>query len=360
MSVRIELHDSHFGELERPLCEVGEFVVSTFRYDTGVATLRIKNSRGEIIMLPFQGQQIWRALFDDRELTMKSMFDKPRATRVFLETYGAFLVHCGFAGLGAPGPTDAHPLHGELPNAPMQTAWLEVKPDEITVAGSYQHTIAFETNYVATIRTTISSGSALIDVSVMVENLKNTSMDLMYLGHVNFKPADHGELHYSATYDPDNVRVRRSIPSHVTPKPGYAEFLEKLARDPTASHILKPGLSFDPEVVFEVDLKAGADGVAHALHKHPDGFSDYVSYRPDQAPVCMRWICRTPDQDGIGFAFPSTSGVEGYTVEKSKGRAVELRGGEIWRIDMKIGHLTAAETSDVIEKIENIRSGRPC
>ncbi len=346
-----------FGEMERPLCQFDEFSVSTFRFDSGVAALRVRNGRGEIVMLPFQGQQIWRARFDRRELTMRSMFDQPIETQAYLETYGGFLIHCGLAGLGAPGPDDTHPLHGELPNAPFQSAWLEADPISkcIKVAGTYQHTVAFSTNYRATVETDMSAGAALVDVSIHVENLKRTPMDLMYLGHANFKPVDHGELHYSADYTPATVRVRRSIPSHITPKPGYAEFLAELANDPSGHHVLSPGLAFDPEVVFEIDMKSDVDGFAHAVQKHPDGTADYVCCRPDQAPLCTRWICRTLDQDGLGIAFPATSGVEGYSVEKAKGRVETLEGGDIWRLDMRLGLLTAAETAETIALIDAVR-----
>lgn len=358
MSARIELHKALFDDKERPLCQSGEFTVTAFCFDNGVAALRIQNSRGEIVVLPYQGMQVWRASFDGRELTMRSMFEQPKNTQVYLETYGAFLIHCGITGLGAPGPTDNHPLHGELPNAPMDAAWLEIDSDSgsLTVAAQYQYTVAFTTNYNAIIRTTMSAGSALLDVEVAVENLKQSPMDLMYLAHANFCPVDHGELHYSAVYSADSVRVRQSIPSHVTPQPGYKEFLQQLAQDPVPHHTLKPGLGFDPEVVFEIDLKAGEDGFGHALQRHPGGFSDYIGYRPDEAPVCMRWICRTPDQDGLGVAFPATSGVEGYTTEKAKGRVASLAGGETWQIAMRMGHLTAAETSDVIRTIEQIQA----
>ena len=359
MPMRIELHGVLFGEKERPVCEFGSLAVSAFCYDSGVAALRVSNERGELILLPFQGQQVWRAIFDGRDLTMHSMFDQPIETRNYLETYGGFLIHCGLSGLGAPGPTDTHVLHGELPNAPFQAAWLEVDADakSLTVAGSYQHIVAFSTSYRATIATTLTSGSALIDVSVRVENLKRTPMDLMYLGHANFKPVDHGELHYSADYSAETVRVRQSIPSHITPKPGYAEFIAELAENPMGHHVLTPGLAFDPEVVFEIDMKNDADGFAHALQRHPDGTSDYLRYQPAQAPLATRWVCRTPDQDGIGIAFPSTSGVEGYTVEKSKGRVVNLAGGDTWGVDMRLGLLTPSETQDVITKIDLIRGG---
>jgi len=353
--MRIELYPSMFGEKERPLCQSGELAVSTFRFDSGVAGLRVRNARGEITMLPFQGQQIWRAIFDGRDLTMRSMFDFPRETRAYLENYGGFLIHCGLAGLGAPGPEDTHVLHGELPNAPFQSAWLEVAANSISVAGSYQHTVAFSTNYRATIKTTLTAGSALIDATVNVQNLKRTPMDLMYLGHANFKPVDNGELHYTAAYKPDTVRVRRSVPSHVKPKPGYADFLAELAEDPTGHHVLRPGLAFDPEVVFEIDMTGDTDGFAHAVQKHPDGTADYVRCRPDQAPLCTRWICRTPDQDGLGIAFPSTSGVEGYAAEKAKGRVESVEGGENWQIDMRLGLLTASEAADVIALIDRTR-----
>ena len=124
--MRIELYKDTFGDVERPLCEMGGISVSTFRYPSGIEALRVSNARGEIVILPFKGQQIWRAKFDGRELTMKSMFDEPVATTDYLKTYGGFLIHCGLTGLGAPGPNDDHPLHGELPNAPFQKAWLEL------------------------------------------------------------------------------------------------------------------------------------------------------------------------------------------------------------------------------------------
>ena len=229
--MRIERYDQMFNEQERPLCQFDAFSIKTFRYKSGVAALRIINARGEIIVLPFQGQQVWRAKFDGRELTMRSMFDEPVSTREYLENYGAFMIHCGITGLGAPGPEDNHSLHGELPNAPFNSAWLELDSDKRStkVGGTYQHTVAFSTNYLATIETALKAESALLDISVSVENLKQTPMDLMYLGHANFRPVDGGELHYSAFYNSKSVRVRQSIPSHVNPKPGYKEFLSKLA-----------------------------------------------------------------------------------------------------------------------------------
>jgi hypothetical protein len=336
---------------------MGAFTVSTFRYESGIEALRVKNARGEIIVLPFKGQQIWRAVFEGRDLTMKSMFEEPVATTTYLETYGAFFIHCGLTGMGAPGPTDRHPLHGELPNAPFQTAWLVL--DEATntlfIAGSYRHTVAFGSDYLATAEIAMVADQALFDVSLNVDNLKKTPMDLMYLAHANFRPVDHGELHYTASYDAASVRVRRSIPAHITPKPGYVELLAALSAEPALHHRLSPDLAFDPEVVFTIDMQADRDGFAHALQKRPDGSADYIRYRPSQAPMCIRWICRTPDQDAIGIAFPSTSEVEGYTAEKAKGQVISLEGGKAWRIDMRMGLLTSAQTKVITDQIARMR-----
>ncbi len=358
MPARVELYKSSFYELERPLYQMGEIIISTFKYRSGIEALRVKNARGEVIILPFKGQQIWRAKFDGRDLTMKSMFYEPVDTDVYLETYGAFLIHCGLAGVGAPGPTDHHPLHGELPNAPFQTAWLELdeQGQRVTLGGTYNYIVAFTTNYCAIAKVGITAGSALLDVSLSVENLKKTPMDMMYLAHANFRPVDQGELHYSAPYTSQSVRVRRSIPAHISPKPGYTKFLAELADDPKLHHTLAPELAFDPEVVFSIDMLADENGLAHAVQKHPNGSGDYLSYQPSQAPKCMRWICRTPDQDGIGLAFPSTSEGEGYTAEKAKGHIVELAGGEIWKINMQMGCLTKGETVAMIERINQVRS----
>jgi hypothetical protein len=356
MSVRVDLGTVRFGEKERLLAEGGGFSVSAFKYDSGIAAVRVKSRRGEIIVLPFRGHQIWSCMFDGRDLTMKSMFREPVKTSHYLETYGAFFIHCGATAMGAPGPTDRHALHGELPLAPFQKGWIEIDEAKGTCAivGTYEHTVAFMHHYLATSTYVMGADSTLLDVSLQVDNLKRSAMDVMYLAHANFRPVDNGEFIYSAPYTPEAVRVRKSIPAHVTPKPGYKEFLDELAANPKRHHRLTPGLAFDPEVAMMIDMTAGKDGFAHALFRRPDGTADYLRHRPDQCSQCVRWVCRTPDQDAMGVAFPSTSGVEGYTAEKQKGLVVNLDGGKSWRVDMRLGALAKSEADAVIREIEKI------
>ena len=87
--------------------------------------------------------------------------------------------------------------------------------------GEYRHTVAFSTNYAARPLAKLYAGASRCTVTLTVENLKKTSMELMYMAHVNFRPVDNGRLVYSAPCTPEHVRVRKSIPSHVKPGPGY-------------------------------------------------------------------------------------------------------------------------------------------
>ena len=50
--------------------------------------------------------------------------------------------------------------------------------------------------------------------------------------------------------------------------------------------------------------------------------------------------------------MPATSGVEGYSAEKAHGRVVDLAGGATWRIDMRLGALTAPEAARMERHID--------
>jgi hypothetical protein len=355
---RFFLSSASFTGQEQILVEHGPLQVVAFRYPSGVCALRFQNERGALILLPFQGQQVWSASFDGRDLTMKSMFDQPHPTRTYLENYGGFLLHCGFTAMGVPTAADNHPLHGELPNAPYERAWItageDVQGQFLELGGEYEHTVAFSTHYLARPKIRLYAGQAVFTAGLEVTNLKNTPMEYMYLAHVNFRPVDNSRLVYSAPYDPQHVRVRTSIPSHVHPAPGFADFLQELAADPEKHHLLTPTLAFDPEVVFFIEYRADGDGWAHTLQVHPDGNADYIRHRPDQLDHGVRWICRTPDQDAIGLILPATAEPEGYTAEKSKGNIKTLGPGQVWRCEYVMGTLTQAETQQVQELIHRI------
>ncbi|MCC6167301.1 MAG: DUF4432 family protein, partial [Caldilineaceae bacterium] len=305
-----------------------------------------------------QGQQIWSASFGGRTLTMKSMFDQPKATQNYLETYGGFLLHCGATAMGVPTGGDTHPLHGELPNAPYQKAWLVLGSDErgdyIGLGGEYEHIVAFNHHYVAHPLVKLYAGESRCTVDLTVTNLKRTPMEFMYLAHINFRPVDNGRLVYSAQPTPEHVRVRKSIPAHVRPGPGYREFMQELEQHPEKHHVLAPDLAFDPEIVFTIDYTADAEGWAHTLQVHPDGSADYVRHKPAQLDKGVRWICRTPDQDAIGLVLPATAEPEGYSAEKSKGNIKTIPAGGSYTCEMEAGILDAGEAQRTAAHVEQI------
>lgn len=354
----INLQPYFFTEAEKTLAEYEGLTAAAFRYSTGVCGLRVANRVGQIIVLPFQGQQIWDAEFYGRTLTMKSMFDVPNPTTTYLHTYGAFVVHCGATAMGVPTENDTHPLHGELPNAPYQTAQLLIGQDErgpyMGVTGSYQYTVAFSHNCISRPLVKLYADSSRMLLSVTVENLKRSEMDLMYLAHVNFRPVDNGRLVYSAPCDPDHVRVRSSIPSHIHPPEGYRQFLAELEANPEKHNVLKPGLAFDPEVVFFIDYLADESGWAHSMQLHPDGSADFISHRPIELDHGVRWISRTADQEALGLILPATAEPEGYTAEKAKGNVKVLPPGGKFHCQMELGALTPAEAQEMEAKIKAI------
>ena len=357
----INLQPYFFREAEKKIAEFEGITASTFLYDSGVCGLRLVNQVGQITLLPFQGQQVWHAEFYGRTLTMQSMFDQPYPTTEYLHTYGAFVIHCGVTAMGVPTEKDTHPLHGELPNAPYQTAQLLIGQDErgpyMGLTGTYQYTVAFNHNYQAKPIVKLYGDSSKMPISLTIKNLKRSPMELMYLAHVNFRPVDHGRLVYSAPCTPEHVRVRSSIPAHIRPPEGYHEFLKELEAQPEKHNVLDPDLAFDPEVVFFIDYLTDESGWAHSMQVHPDGSADFISHRPAELDHAVRWISRTADQQCLGIILPATAEPEGYSAEKAKGNIKVLPAGGECHFELEVGALPAAEAKSLEEKIAQIVAG---
>jgi hypothetical protein len=346
-----------FSHTERIILENSHLSASVFRFQSGVCGLRLKNDLGEVELLPYQGQQIWSASLLGRTLTMKSMFDQPYPTRDFLATFGGFLQHCGATAMGVPGPEDTHPVHGELPNAPYQEAHLICGEDEfgayIGLGGTYQHTVAFNYNYLAQPLVKLYSGSSVFHVSMKVTNLKKTPMPILYLAHINFRPVDDGRLVYSAHSTTQHMRVRADLPPFMETAPGYREFIEELRTHPEKHQVLKKDLPFNPEVVLFIDCLGDSEGWARSLQIHPDGSADVVRHHISELNHYTRWINRMPDQDAVGFE-PGSAGPTGFSSEKRKGNVRVLPGGGVFMGKMQIGVLTTQEAQAeeiLVEKI---------
>jgi hypothetical protein len=358
-TTNIHLYPDQFNRKETLIAESGCLRASTFCFDSGVLALRLVSDISELVILPFQGQQIWSAIINGRDLTMKTFFDQPYPTRDLLSTFGGFMVHCGSTAIGSPGPQDHHPIHGELPNAPYETAQVVLGEDQsgtfIGLTGTYRHKRTFNFNYIAQPLVKLYSGSSIFDLSMTITNLRQTPMPFMYLAHINFKAVDNGEIVYSTPCDPEHVKVRASIPSHMAMKPGYSDFIERLKLHPEDHLILKPELHFDPEIVFYIQYLADEAGWTRAMQVHPDGNADIIKQRLDQLNHGVSWISRTPDQQALGLE-PGTAEVDGYTLENEKGNVRLLETGQSFHCDIKIGTLTPAEVIKERETIQHILS----
>jgi Domain of unknown function (DUF4432) len=355
----VNLNAVDFARTETELVEADGINVSAFRYASGVAALRIRTQIGEVIFLPFHGQQIWDCQFYGRRLTMRSMFDDPVDSQDYLKNYGAFLLHCGATAMGNPGPGDTHGLHGELPNARYQEATLHVGADAdgayIELSGRYRHTVAFAHNFIAEPSLRIHAGHGRMQLDFKVHNLKRDAMDLMYLAHVNFRPIDNGQLVDTVPDEPKYFRIRDKVPEFFTPTASHTALIEALKQNPALHRTLRTGQVIDPELVMGLHFKSDAKGWAHSMQILPDGSADFISHRPEQLRHGVRWITRTANQDALGLFLPGTAEADGYVAEKIKGNLLSIPASGTFSCALEFGALAAkdaAQLSDVCRALQ--------
>ncbi|QJI29060.1 aldose 1-epimerase family protein [Pseudomonas sp. ADAK18] len=342
MSTRIPLYRALFGEQEKTLLQSADFKVSAWAYPSGVLALSLENSRGRLVVLPYQGQMIWSAVFDGCDLTMTNLFDQPRPSPTVIGTYGCFMFHSGLLRNGCPAPTDDHALHGEMPCAPMDTAWLEIDDGWLRLGGEYEYAQGFGDRYRARPSVTLRAGSALFDISMDVTNLAGKPMELMYMAHMNYAYVDGGR--FVEPLGMERLRLRSSVPDHVKPTPDWSAYMVQLAEHPQQLAQLDQSGLYDPEIVFFFDgVGTDALGQAHFLLDHPGGAAFYTRYRPEQFEHAARWVLHNPDQQVAAFVLPSTCEPEGYNAEKAKGNVRSLAPGASAAFSVTTGYLSAKE-----------------
>lgn len=186
MTTRLPLWRELFTQQPRILLESNDFTVTAFRYASGVQALRVQNSRGYLVILPWMGQMIWDAKFDGQDLTMRNMFRQPQLASEVVATYGCFAFHSGLLANGCPSPEDTHPLHGEMACASMDDAWLELEGDSLRIGGHYEYVMGFGHHYQAQPAVVLYKASALFDIHMTVTNLASVEMPLQYMCHMNY------------------------------------------------------------------------------------------------------------------------------------------------------------------------------
>lgn len=358
MQNKIYLREGYFDGKERVLLENGTLTASIFTYDSGVKALRIANERGYIIALPFMGQMIWRAHFDGKDLTMKSIHEEPLPAKTFYgETYGCFLMHCGLTAMGNPTAEDTHTPHGELPIAQYFDAYLVSGNDEkgeyIGLGGSYRHMRAFEHNYEFSPLVKLYAGKAELEVEVNITNHKDLPLEYFYLCHINHRPVDGAKLCYTA----DRKKI---IPHHEVPD-GYPQgeltnaYLDRLDKDTSImDEVGAAGQAYAPEIVFTCEYSADENGDAYTMQVNPDGTATFVCHKPEELPFGVRWISRTKDEDAMGMLLPATAQHMGYLYCKAHGLEKYLPSGASLTYHIRTGLLDKAEASALQDKIKKL------
>lgn len=289
MEITIPLDPGSFRETPVVLLETGEIVVTASRYAAGIAALRIQNAVGHLVVLPFRGQQIWDAHFHGRRLTMELGPEQPVDTRHYLAGNGAYFIHCGGSAMGNPGPDDEHPLHGELPSAPIDRAWLTVTDAGLTVHGTLTHREGFGPCFQADLTLLVRPDSGILESTAVLTNRSGDERPLMYLAHVNFRTAIGGRI---------------------------VEELDGPASDIDAA--LAEGVRVEPEFVETVPVRA-IDGWVRSEQHHTGGGRDLVEYRAGDLTHTIRWLRRSADDQAFGFNLPATAEPYGFLAEDRKG-----------------------------------------
>ena len=349
---RISLYPGTFTAKEREIVKTDSMTVTGFAYSTGVEAVRIANKRGWLMVLPFQGQQIWRAHFDGHDLWMRTAIDEPINTQDYLRTYGGFLYHCGFRAMGCPAADDDHPQHGELPNAAFGDAALLVTDDAVTLTSARTERIAFVVDYTFRPSITLKADAAVADIHVECRNNRAEPLEYMYLTHINFRPVDGGELVYTAPYD--HIKVHRKFPAHMDPaaKKALEDYMDAIEKDPTVHHVFDSKKQiYNPEICMTVMYEPDEDGFGHTMEVLPTGCAFYESHRVDKQPYVIRWLSRTGDEESCGMALPATAEHNGREQARRDGQLKYLPPHGLFETDLKVGLLTACEVKALREKI---------
>lgn len=360
-NTKINLSEQMFSEAGIEFLANSNFKVTLFRYRTGVCAARLENSLGHLVVLPFQGQQIWRMNFNGRDLTMRSIFDEPEKTTRFGLNYGGFLIHCGLTANGNPSVSDTHPLHGELPNCAYQGAYIAVGSDQgreyLALGGCYTYRNSLEFHYTFEPELRLYADSSIVEMNVKASNLRSKPMKYMYMAHINWLPVDGSRLVYSA--DHQSIEVFNDtfgLPTHE--QQAFSRYVVSLVRDPSiADRIDSSTQVYDPELCMYIRYKADEDGYAHAMQVLPGGEACFVSFRALELPNAVRWIARTGDEDAIGFAIPATNNHMGYTYNLERGLIREIPARGCVEMSYRFGCLDKRSAAELETRI-NVLLGK--
>lgn len=358
---RVNFRPSFFTDRPIELLRDGELAATAFRYETGVAGLKVQNKYCSMVVLPYMGQQIWFAEFCGKNLTQKSIFDMPQATTKFGDNYGALLLHCGLNNINGPGEGDEpYPMHGELPFANYPETYAGIGRDEkgtyLAVGGTFVYRNSQEYHWAYSPELRLYEGSTLAEMHIEIENRRNAPLDYLFMCHMNWLAVEGSHIVYSAPHDKEHIQVSPTELGGDSPRAvAIREYGKRLAEDPTIGDVLDSKTQvYDPEMCVNMRYKADETGWAHAMQVMPDGGACYVGFRTRELPYALRWYCRTGDEDAIGIALPTTGTNHGTAYQRAHGHYNTLQPHEKDHLRFNFGYLNAADAAHMAQHIEHI------
>lgn len=323
---RVELQREFFKESKKVIFQNEGMNATLFRYPSGVEAIEIFNSRGRMVVLPYMGQMIWDLEFDGADLKMKNMFSQPKKAVSVIDTYGCFAFHSGLIRNGCPAPEDDHDLHGEMPCADMDRAWLEITDNSISVCGETEYVKGFGHHYLARPKVEMFIDETFIKMSMQVKNLSSDEMPLQYMCHTNYAYVENAEL--KQNIPADAFKLRESVPAHVKPTAKWLEYNKKLISGEETLHALNQPEMYDPEIVFFADEIDAYTQEAEFEMVSPEGVTFFTRFSTAEMNYATRWILHNSDQQVGAFVLPATCRPEGFLAAEKSGTLLKLEAGE--------------------------------
>ncbi|MCO7174834.1 aldose 1-epimerase family protein [Sporolactobacillus kofuensis] len=322
----IKLKKYYFSEIKTTIYKSDAFTINLFRYPTEIEAVEIINTRGKTVILPYFGQIIWDLTFDDIDLKMKNFFRYPKKAECIVDTYGCFAFHSGLLSNGCPGPEDDYPLHGEMPCASMDEAWIELGSDYVKLCGTYEYVKGFGHHYLAKPSVTLFKDQTSIAIDMDVKNLSGSEMPLQYMCHMNY--AYLADAVMTQSIPDQSFLLRTTVPDHVKPTEKWLRYnKEIIERGGTLSKLDDPEM-YDPEIVFFADHLDQYGQNVHFEIESPDHVTFFTEFSTDSFPYATRWLLYNSDQQVAAFVLPGTCRPEGFTAAKKAGSLIYLNAGE--------------------------------
>ncbi|MCK3657987.1 DUF4432 domain-containing protein [Pasteurellaceae bacterium Pebbles2] len=317
------LNKAQFNEKEQVIFKNDHFTAMSFKYPSGIEAIKLSNSKGFITVLPFFGQIIWDANFNGQTLKMKNMFSEPKQGTTIIDTYGCFAFHSGLIRNGCPAPEDDHPLHGEMPCAVMDKAWLVLEENSLAVGGEVEYVKGFGDHYLAQPEVVLHADSSLFDIKMRITNLASVEMPLQYMCHMNYC-YEHGAT-FSQNIPESAVQLRQTIPAHVKPTPKWLAFNEEIKQGKYQLNALENDELYDPEIVFFMDNLSQYQQNMEFRMRSPKGYNYLTKFASSEFNHATRWILYNQDQQVGAFVLPATCRPEGYLAAKQNGTLIMLK-----------------------------------